>query len=166
MIDHSGSYKTYFKVHCSIPAPGRGFPNVRLDHLSLCLSLPAEAKLKKKQKVISHFHYLLSPYTSRFYTVLAKQLLFPHPCVFLGPCSRTWELLVRTDPAPSLQNTPRCSHGAAPTLLPSKLCASAPSQSQIWGLRKVSSAASLLHILSENLFLRFSTLIPIGINHK
>lgn len=44
---HSVSYEI-FQGHYSVPSPWRGFPNMKLDHLSPFLSLPTEAEERKK----------------------------------------------------------------------------------------------------------------------
>lgn len=47
VLSHSVSYEI-FQGHYSVPSPWRGFPNMKLDHLSLFLSLPTEAEERKK----------------------------------------------------------------------------------------------------------------------
>ena len=53
-----------FQGHYLVPSPWRGFPNMKLGHLSLFLSLPTEAEERKKWSLII-FHHLPSFHPSR-----------------------------------------------------------------------------------------------------
>lgn len=149
------------------PFPWRGFPNVKLDHLFLCLSLPIEAE--KRKKIIINFFSLsfLTPLKSQFLPFHQSNFCYYihiFPLVLI-----LWYLLITGQywPTSLTQNFSLGLCEAAPILSSSHVLLLCPLCVILITQILVFSKVSSMYILYGNSFSSMpSTIILMGVHHK